>query len=167
MKKTVGKLKWKGSRGFFIFVLIVYVGVYALSPSGTVAALKNCGGILRQIAFPLCLVFVFMVLLNRFLNPEGVTKYIGKEAGFRGLFLASAAGILSVGPVYAWYPLLRNLREKGASNAALATFLGNRSVKPFLIPVMISYFGWSYVLILTVFTIVGAVAVGLGVEKLT
>jgi uncharacterized membrane protein YraQ (UPF0718 family) len=70
------------------------------------------------------------------------------------------AGILSAGPVYAWFPLLKGLREKGADASLIAIFLGNRAVKPFLLPVMISYFGWKYVLVLTVLTSVGAVAVG-------
>jgi hypothetical protein len=42
----------------------------------------------------------------------------------------------------------------------IAVFLGNRAVKPFLLPIMISYFGWVYVLLLTFFTITGSVAAG-------
>jgi hypothetical protein len=49
-----------------------------------------------------------------------------------------------MGPIYAWYPLLKELREKGAANSLIAIFLGNRAVKPFLLPIMISYFGWVY-----------------------
>jgi uncharacterized membrane protein YraQ (UPF0718 family) len=78
----------------------------------------------------------------------------------KGFLLSAAAGILSMGPIYAWYPLLKDLREKGAANLLIAIFLCNRAVKPFLMPIMISYFGWVYVMILTVFTITGSVAAG-------
>jgi len=56
--------------------------------------------------------------------------------------------------------LLKELRAKGATNSFIAVFLGNRAVKPFLLPVMISYFGGMYVILLTLFTIAGSLAVG-------
>ena len=151
----------------FAIVLLIYMGLYLLNPQRTEVALKNCAGILGQMALPIGLVFIFMALLNITLSPGRIVKFLGREAGIRGLSLSTAAGILSVGPIYAWYPLLKNLRERGASNAVLATFLCNRSVKPFLIPVMISFFGWRYVVILTFFSILGSVVVGIGVGALT
>jgi hypothetical protein len=48
----------------------------------------------------------------------------------------------------------------------IAIFLGNRAVKPFLMPIMISYFGWVYVLILTLFTITGSMVAGYSVRVL-
>ncbi len=42
----------------------------------------------------------------------------------------------------------------------IAVFLGHRAVKPFLLPIMISYFGGVYVVVLTLFTIAGSLAVG-------
>ena len=71
-----------------------------------------------------------------------------------------------MGPIYAWYPLLKDLRKKGAANTFFAIFLGNRAVKPFLLPIMISYFGWIYVVILTFLTITGSVAAGFFVSIL-
>ena len=68
--------------------------------------------------------------------------------------------VISMGPIYAWYPLLKELRGKGTKNSLVAVFLGNRAVKPFLLPVMISYFGGMYVVLLTLFTIAGSLAVG-------
>ncbi|GBC59147.1 hypothetical protein DENIS_0083 [Desulfonema ishimotonii] len=66
-----------------------------------------------------------------------------------------------MGPIYAWYPLLGDLRTRGAGYAPIAIFLCNRAgVKPFLLPVMISCFGWPYVLILTTLGIFGAFAIG-------
>ena len=68
--------------------------------------------------------------------------------------------VISMGPIYAWYPLLKELRGKGTKNSLVAVFLGNRAVKPFLLPIMISYFGGMYVVLLTLFTIAGSLAVG-------
>ena len=77
-----------------------------------------------------------------------------------GIMLSAAAGIISMGPVYAWYPLLKELREKGAANSLMAIFINSRAVKPFLLPVMISYFGVRYVMVLTLVTMAGTIVAG-------
>lgn len=46
--------------------------------------------------------------------------------------------------------MLNGLRSKGAGNSPIATFL---------LSVMIPYFGWEYVLILTVLRILGSIAI--------
>jgi len=168
MKRKNGKKKkWLRYGGFLGIVSGLYLGLFLLKPAKTASALENSAGILREIALPLILVFCAMVLMNRFLQAEKLTKYLGRETGIRGLLLSAAAGIISVGPIYAWYPLLKTLRERGASYAILATFLCNRSIKPFLIPVMISYFGWRYVIVLTGLTAAGSMVVGVCVGFLT
>ncbi len=149
--------------GFLTGVFIIYLCLYGISPDKTMLALRNSCALLYQITIPLCIVFFFMVLMDYFLRSNKIVKILGKKSGFKGFLLAAMAGVFSVGTIFAWYPLLEDLKKRGASNATLATFLCNRSVKPFLIPVMISYFGWLYVVLLTLFTVLGAVAVGIGV----
>jgi uncharacterized membrane protein YraQ (UPF0718 family) len=107
-----------------------------------------------------------MVFMNLFLKPAHIVGFLGKGSGRRGIVLSVAAGIISMGPIYAWYPLLKELRGKGAADSLIAVFLGNRAVKPFLLPVMISYFGWVYVVLLTSFTVAGSLTVGYLVETL-
>jgi len=48
----------------------------------------------------------------------------------------------------------------------IAVFLLNRAVKPFVLPVMVSMFGWTYVLILTLLTVAGSFSVGFVVGAL-
>ena len=113
---------------------------------------------------PLSLVFVIMLLINLFLKPAAVAKFLGKGSGVKGIALSAAAGIISTGPIYAWYPLLKDLREKGAGDSSIAIFLYNRAVKPFLLPVMVTYFGWLYVVTLIILTILASVVVGFSVS---
>ena len=141
-------------------MLVAYGVVFAIMPEKASLALKSSGNILLNMLMPLSLVFILMLLLNLFLKPAQIVKILGRGAGIKGVILSAAAGIISAGPIYVWYPLLKQLRQKGATNAFLAIFLGNRAVKPFLLPIIISYFGWIYVLILTVFTIIGSIVVG-------
>ena len=65
-----------------------------------------------------------------------------------------------MGPIYAWYPLLKKLKDEGVGNGPIAIFLYNRAVKPFLLPVMIAYSGWTFVAILTALTVLASIAMG-------
>jgi uncharacterized membrane protein YraQ (UPF0718 family) len=141
-------------------VLLVYSILFAVMPDEALMALRSSGHVFLNISVPLCLVFILMLVLNLFLKRAYIAKFIGKGVGVKGIILTAAAGIISIGPIYAWYPLLKELRERGVGDTLIAIFLSNRAVKPFLLPVMIAYFGWTYVLTLTVFTILGSLGVG-------
>lgn len=145
-------------------VLAIYGTLFAVMPDKALMALRSSGHVFLNIIVPLCLVFILMFVLNLFLKPAHVAGFLGKGAGIKGIMLSTVAGIISTGPIYAWYPLLRELREQGAGNFLIAIFLNNRALKPLLLPVMVSYFGWTYVLTLTVFTILGSLPVGYAVD---
>lgn len=147
----------------FIFpacVLVIYGMLFAINPNKALMAIKISGNIFLNIAQPLALVFVVMLVFNLFVQPAQIARLFGKGVGIKGITLSVAAGIISMGPIYAWYPLLKNLREKGAGTSPIAIFLYSRAVKPFLLPVMIAYFGWVYVVILTVLTVFASIAIG-------
>lgn len=141
-------------------VLAVYLILLIVVPEKGSLAFESCGSILRSLVVPLCLVFAVMVVFNLFLKPAQIVRLLGRGSGVKGLLLSAGAGIISMGPIYAWYPLLKDLKEKGAANSLLAVFLYNRAVKPFLIPVMVAYFGWLFVVVLTVLTVLASLAVG-------
>ena len=147
-------------------VLAIYGILFIFMPDKILLALGKSGSIFISIIAPLSMVFLLMLALNLLLKPAQIVRFLGKGAGIKGLVLSATAGIISVGPIYAWYPLLKDLREKGAENSNLAIFLGNRAVKPFLLPIMISYFGWIYVLILTIFTILASIIAGYSIGVL-
>jgi len=141
-------------------VLLIYGILFIIMPDKTAMAIKSSGRVFLNLTIPLCLVFILILALNLFLKPAYIAKFLGKEAGIKGILFSVTAGIISAGPIYAWYPMLKALREKGADSSFIAIFLGNRAVKPFLLPIMILYFDWIYVLILTGFTILGSLAAG-------
>ena len=145
---------------FPALMIAVYGIIFAFMPDRAFLAFKSSGIIFSNIIIPLCLVFILMVILNLFLKPAYIASFLGKEAGIKGIILSMTAGIISTGPIYAWYPMLKELKEKGAGSSSITVFLNSRAVKPFLLPIMISYFGCLYVAILTVFTIVGSLAAG-------
>ena len=110
--------------------------------------------------------FPFLLLANLLLRPQSVKRYLGKEAGLKGWFASVVAGILSMGPIYAWYPVLSELKNKGMRTALIATFLYSRAVKLPLLPLMIYYFGPVFTLMLCVYLIIFSIINGAIVEKL-
>jgi len=149
---------------FPVVILVIYAVLFVISPDKALLAIKNSGNVSLGMITPLILVFVIMLLINLFLKPAAVAKFLGKGSGIKGIILSAVAGIISTGPIYAWYPLLKDLKEKGAGESSIAIFLYNRAVKPFLVPVMVTYFGWLYVVILIILTILASVVVGFSVS---
>ena len=145
---------------FPIVILVIYAILFFISPDKAGQAIRSSGNVFLGMLVPLVLVFFIMLLINLFLKPAAVAKFLGKGSGIKGIALSAVAGIISTGPIYAWYPLLKDLKDKGAGESSIAIFLYNRAVKPFLLPVMIGYFGWIYVTVLIVLTILASVVVG-------
>lgn len=138
-------------------------GIYGLgffvAPEKVIVSARLCISMGKHLAGPICLALGVMVVFNRFLSPVLVSRFLGRGAGLKGVVFSSMAGILSMGPIYAWYPLFNNLRDKGALVFHVANFMGCRAVKPALLPVMVAYFGWGFPLLFMGMTLVGALCV--------
>jgi len=120
-----------------------------------------------RIAPILLIVFVVMFLANLFFENKSVSRFLGKGSGFRGWMIAVVGGIVSSGPIYMWYPLLGDLKEKGMKDSLIATFLYNRAVKIPLLLLMVHYFGWDFTLTLSIYMILFSVVNGVIVQRLT
>ncbi len=145
---------------FLAAIVFLYGILFFTMPEKAAPALMSSANIFTNILIPLCLVFAVLFAVNLFLKPSRIARYLGKEAGIQSILLSAAAGIISTGPMYAWYPLLGDLRRKGACSSPIAVFLYSRAIKPFLLPVMIGYFGWMYTVILTVCMLCGSFILG-------
>jgi len=160
IKREVANIMSPLRVSFPLSVLGLYLVLWHVSPEKTILAMRASMGIFSSILLPLLLVFLLMIGLNIFLKPLHLAKFMEKGTTIKRKLLAAVAGIMSAGPIYAWYPMLKDLRDKGAKHSLIAVFLVNRAVKPFLLPVMISFFGWAYVLVLTLLTVAGSLLVG-------
>jgi uncharacterized membrane protein YraQ (UPF0718 family) len=153
-------------RAFFLLSLAAYVllGIYDF------ALLKNVlsalAGLIARIAPILLLVFAVMFFTNLFFESSRMVRFLGKGSGLQGWMVTIAGGIASSGPIYMWYPLLSDLKEKGMKDALLAAFLYNRAVKIPLLPMMVYYFGWSFTLLLSIYMVLFSVVNGVLVQVL-
>ncbi|KAF5428632.1 putative membrane protein YraQ, UPF0718 family [Candidatus Methanophagaceae archaeon] len=105
-----------------------------------------------------------MALLDYFLHPKTVSKYVGRGSGIKGWFLAIFTGILSHGPIYVWYPLLKDLRDRGMKSGLIAAFLYSRAIKIPLLPLRVYYFGALFVVVLLPYIVIASIVVGENIE---
>lgn len=152
---------------YFLAIVLLLYGVTALIDDAVVQkALNTFIHLLDQVFPALALVLVIIFVVDSFLQPGRVKKYLGQRSGLKGWLAALAGGILSAGPVYAWYALLSELRQKGMKNSLVAAFLYSRAIKLPMLPLLVHYFGLAYTSVLVIYLIVFAVASGLIMEKI-
>jgi uncharacterized membrane protein YraQ (UPF0718 family) len=108
-----------------------------------------------------------MTITNYFTNQKYITKHLAQDSGLKGWMLSIGAGLISSGPIFMWYPLLKDLKNLGVKKRFIAAFIYSRAVKPALIPLLIVYFGLVYTIVLIVVMIIMSVFQGLIVEKLS
>jgi len=151
---------------FLAAVAAMYAVCAALAPELALRALAHAWQALRHMLPVLALVFVLMFIFDLVLNPQRVAQHLGHPGGARGWLLALAAGILSAGPIYAWYPLLAELRGKGMRASTAAVFLYARAIKLPLLPLLFHYFGTAYSVVLSLYLAGFALLSGLVMERI-
>lgn len=151
---------------FLIIVAFIYLIMLFLSPTVTLLSLQKSINLIWKIIPALVFVFIIMLLTNLFITQEKVKKYLAKGSGFKKWLASILGGVISMGPIYAWYPFLKDFHKKGASHGFLAAFLYARSVKPFLIPVMVVYFGLLYTALFVLVLLISAFVQGLLFERI-
>lgn len=150
---------------FLAAVVALYAVCAAFAPDVALRALSHTWQSLHHMLPVLALVFVLMVVFDVLLNPQRIAQHLGRE-GARGWLLALAAGILSAGPIYAWYPLLAELIAKGMRASTAAVFLYARAIKLPLLPLLFHYFGTAYSVVLSLYLAGFALISGLVMERL-
>jgi len=149
---------------FLILVIIAYIFLLIFYKTQFISAISFFGNILLKIIPIILFVFVLMTISNYFITPEFIIKHV-KEKGIKKWFYVIIGGILSSGPIYMWYPLLADLKHKGLNYGLIACFLYNRAIKIPLLPLIVLYFGWKYVIILTFVMICASVIQGILIDK--
>jgi hypothetical protein len=165
MERKKAKGRVFGGLIFMLAVMALYIIVFLLNEELGLDALDHAGKLLSRLAPVLVVVFALIFVSNLLIRPAWVKTHVGQHSGLRGWAVALAGGMLSVGPIYAWYALLGDLRDKGMRPALIAVFLYSRAIKLPLLPVMIHYFGMAYTLLLIAYLLLFSLLNGMVMEK--
>ncbi len=166
---TPKRTKSRKRSGFVMLAVVacIYLITFYFNPQAGQDALLAALKILKMIIPILLVVFFLMALLYTFINAKSISRHIGEQSGLRGWVIALIGGIFSHGPAYVWYPMISNLREHGARDGLLVAFFYTRSIKLPWLPLMVSYFGLAFTVVLTVLVILSAWMQGVIVDKFT
>ncbi len=157
--------KLPGSWYFLGAIIFIYLLLSIFSKEIYLNSLNFFGQIIYKIIPIFIMVFVLMSLSNYFITPEFVIKHL-KEKGIKKWFYVILGGIISSGPIYMWYPLLADLKNKGLNYGLIACFLYNRAIKIPLLPLAIIYFSWQYIIILTLVMVAISIIQGILINKI-
>lgn len=165
--KPQTKMK-KGMGGwlFLAIVLLIYAVTALLDSELSLHAMASFIKLLDKVLPVLLIVFILIFTLNLLLEPAWVKKYLGSRSGMFGWLTAIIGGVLSTGPVYPWYALLKELREKGMRTSLAAVFLYSRAVKLPLLPMLVHYFGITYTVVLMCYLVLFSIISGLVIERI-
>lgn len=151
---------------FLVLLAALYIGLAVANFDLFLRAAAVFAKLLSSVLPVLALVLVVMSLLNLAIQPRMAKKMLGKGSGLKGWTFALVGGVLSSGPIYVWYPLIADLREKGMRDSLVSAFLYSRAIKMPMIPLLIYYFGWNFTVIFTLYLLIFSVLNGLLVERL-
>lgn len=87
------------------------------------AGLKEAGLTLWRNLAILLLGFVIAGLVQVLIPKELITRWLGSEAGGKGILIACVAGGLVPGSPYAVFPVIAGLYQAGASMGAVVSFI--------------------------------------------
>jgi len=106
-------------------------------------------------------VFIIIGLIQVWVPPQTISKLLGKEAGWKGLILASTAPLFIGGSLFTIFPLLKTLLDKGTSIACAIAFVTAWSGKVPLLPLEIEFLGWKFAVLRFALIVPFAILMGL------
>jgi len=163
-KKSKTQKKKTGNIWIFpSLVIAIYIALFFVDSDKTLHALNYAANLFADIVPILFAVLFFMFLFN-LVDDKKLKKLIDGSPKAVQYIAMMLLGTFSHGPVYAWYPLMREFREKGIGYGSIAIFLYARGIKLSLLPMLAIYFGFKYTLVLTIVMAVFSYIQGLMVD---
>jgi uncharacterized membrane protein YraQ (UPF0718 family) len=152
--------KFQGVK-FLIFVIALFIILFFIDENQTLKSIhlfiKNTLSVMPIFI----LVIILTAIFNYYFPKQKIAKLLEHQSKWRTYLASLIAGIISHGPIFVWFPLLKNLKEKGLPDGALVTFIYGRSIKLTLLPIMIGFFGLLFTVIFICYIAFAAVIQGL------
>jgi len=112
-------------------------------------------------------VMILMGLFSVFVPKESVVKYLGREAGVKGILIAAVMGSLPTGPLYIAFQIASALLRKGARISNVVVFLSAWScIKLPQELVELEFLGLRFMSVRLILTLIFAILMGLALEQI-
>ncbi len=147
-------------------VVVAYIVLAFVHKSAFAVAMQKSLEVIEILVPIFTIVILLMAVIGYFFQERSFISSLPGQRGFKGWLIALVVGLLSHGPMYAWYPILEELRKKGLRDGYIATFFYARAVKLPLLPLMVDYFGLTFTVVLTLYIVIASLLQGWLVEVL-
>jgi uncharacterized membrane protein YraQ (UPF0718 family) len=113
---------------FFVMIAVTYIVIFMINPATGIESVKNSGYYIKEMLMIMPVIFVLTALLDMWIPKEKIMRYLGKDAGAKGIFLSFVVGSISAGPIYAAFPMCVMLHKKGAAIRNIVIILSSWAV---------------------------------------
>jgi uncharacterized membrane protein YraQ (UPF0718 family) len=125
-------------------IALVAIG-YFRGEGQHVSGLKSGSLMTLQILPLLIFAFIMAGMVEALLPKELLSRWVGAEAGMRGIFLGTIAGALTPGGPYVSLPIVAGLLKAGAGTGTMVAFLTAWSlIAVGRLPMEFGILGWKF-----------------------
>lgn len=144
-----------------IMVALAYGLLFVFNMELAIQAIGNSGYYLKEMLTIMPVIFMLIVAIDVLVPKELIVKRLGQNAGVKGGLLALVFGSLSVGPIYAAFPIVKMLLKKGASITSVVIILSAwATVKLPMLANEIKFLGFNFMAVRWVLTVAVIFAIG-------
>lgn len=138
--------------GITIILLIIS---YHKDKKKTKMALKKAWKAFENILPEFLTVIMFVGVLLAILDPEVISKIIGRNSGYFGVVIAAIVGAVTLIPGFVAFPTAAMLLQNGAGTMQIGAFLSTLMMVGIVtMPVEIKYFGKKLTVLRNVFAFI-------------
>ena len=131
-----------------VIAITLFIIAYQKGQGEHITGMKSALNMIIQISPLLFFALIIAGLVQVLLPHELLSKWIGKESGFRGIIIGTIAGGLSPGGPYVSLPIVAGLLRSGASVGTMVAFLTGWSLWAVSrLPMEVGILGWKFTLI--------------------
>jgi len=146
---------------FLSLSVIITLFIYGLNGEKGAIVAKTVYNTFIEVLDIVVAVSIFIGLFQVWVKPSTIVKWLGKGSGLKGFILVCTFPILMGGSLFTVFPLMKTLREKGARQGAIASFITAWGGKAPLLPLETKFLGWPFALVRLGFVIIFAFIMGL------
>ncbi len=159
------QIQFKGVK-FLYIIIISYLCLLLFDNQNALLALEKFQTIIYQLMPIFIFIIIVTALINYFLKPKHIIKHLGEDSGIKGVLYALVGGIVSHGPMYAWYGTISELRTHGLKDELLIIFFYARAIKIPMLPFMLGIFGLYFTIVISIYILIFAIIQGKIFSKL-
>jgi uncharacterized membrane protein YraQ (UPF0718 family) len=131
-----------------VIALIMFILAYNKGEGQHMVGMQSAFKMTIEILPLLIFAFIVAGMIQVLLPKELLSKWVGAESGWRGLFIGTIAGGLSPGGPYVSLPVVAGLLKSGASAGTMVAFLTGWSLWAFArMPMEYGILGWKFTII--------------------